>query len=342
MIKCLECGREFKSSRSLSSHFRSHNLNGKDYYDKYMKKISDGKCLNCNGETRFSKDSGRYYIFCCKTCANVYNVNKIKESNISRYGFSNVSQVPEIRKKQKDTMIRLFGTEYPLQNKEIHNKMKNTMKERYNGETTYQSNILNNRIKNTLINKCGFDHYMKSDEGKLKIENTMISKYGVDNCMKVEEFKNSLGDTLERKTGYRHALQNPRSRIKQVKSCFKSKKYILPSGKEIHIQGEEPQFLDFVFNKTNISEDDIMYIVDPISYLINNKKHMYYPDFFISKLNLIVEIKSSYILKVQTEKIQELKRKSCILMGFNYLLVVDRNYSEFNSILKDSDYIVYE
>jgi very-short-patch-repair endonuclease len=72
---------------------------------------------------------------------------------------------------------------------------------------------------------------------------------------------------------------------------------------------------------------------DTIKYLFQNKHHHYFPDFYIPSLNLIIEIKSKWTIKQQgIEKINA-KEKATITNGFKYLVIVEKNYNEFNKLI---------
>jgi transposase len=117
---------------------------------------------------------------------------------------------------------------------------------------------------------------------------------------------------------------------KSKKAALKHKPYTLPSGKIIKVQGYEPQFLDYVFENNLVKEEDFDFRQIRIPYKTNdNKRHYYYPDFHIPSKNLIIEIKSTYILNKQGKDIQELKHQACINKGFNYILILDNNMNLF-------------
>ena len=40
MVKCLECGKEFKNNNSLSRHIGKH-MTQEDYFDKYLKNVEE-------------------------------------------------------------------------------------------------------------------------------------------------------------------------------------------------------------------------------------------------------------------------------------------------------------
>jgi hypothetical protein len=73
-----------------------------------------------------------------------------------------------------------------------------------------------------------------------------------------------------------------------------------------------------------------------IQYNYDNKEHYYYPDFFIPKFNLIVETKSSWILKKQGHEKNLQKEKATISKGYNFLLIIDNNFEEIMNIFISS------
>jgi len=128
--------------------------------------------------------------------------------------------------------------------------------------------------------------------------------------------------------------QNETIARKRFKNLHKIKNYTLPSNKIIKLKGYEPQFLDFVFNNNLLNEKDINYSPKRIKYFQDNKVRYYYPDFYIPKYNLIVEIKSKYIAKLQTENNLNNKKLGVIEAGYNYCLIIDNNFSNFVNLIK--------
>jgi len=68
---------------------------------------------------------------------------------------------------------------------------------------------------------------------------------------------------------------------------------------------------------------------------LNDVKHKhYYPDFYIPKYNLIIEIKSNYIYNLQ-KKLNEKKKKETIKAGYNYIILKEKNYEPFDKFLNN-------
>lgn len=133
--------------------------------------------------------------------------------------------------------------------------------------------------------------------------------------------------------GVRSPVQNKDIHEKQQKNSYKTRPYILPSGKIINKQGYEPQFLDYIFQNNILKEDEINYSVSAIKYIDGaNKERKYFADFYIPKWNLIVEIKSSFTNKLDKNVL--LKEQACLSQGFKYVKIINNKFEEFNCLIK--------
>jgi hypothetical protein len=87
-------------------------------------------------------------------------------------------------------------------------------------------------------------------------------------------------------------------------------------GKNVKVQGYEPQCLDYLLNVENILEDDIH--IDhniKVKYIRGNKEHYYYPDIYVKSQNRIIEVKSEYTYNKDTTIIN-IKLQACRNLGF--------------------------
>lgn len=90
-----------------------------------------------------------------------------------------------------------------------------------------------------------------------------------------------------------------------------------------------------MFQNQLLTENDIIYRPPTIIYKdTKNRSRKYFSDFYIPKLNLIVEIKSSYILKKQTQQNFECKKQACLDQGYKFICILDKDYEEFVKLLK--------
>ncbi len=223
------------------------------------------------------------------------NQEKIKKTNIERYGVENTFQSEEKKKKIKETLISRYNVDAPSKSKQIQDKAFKTKKERY-GLGSY-----NNQDKafKTKKERYGLGSYNNPDKRK----NTMLEKYGVE-----------------------YILQHPDFFNKQKRNGLIYKKY---KNTNLKYQGlYELDFLEKYF--------DLFTIEKPKSfpYTVEGNKKYYYPDFFVKELNLYVEIKSSWWY-FKHEKINNMKIEAVEKSGCNIILILDKNYENFNNLTKN-------
>jgi len=169
-MKCEICRKEYKGLAGLSTHIGNTHKNEikiKDYYDKYLKKEGESKCLECGKETKFSGFRGKYSKFCSPKCS---NNNK------------------EIKEKIKQIFLKKYGVLYPTQNKKIIEKREQLNKIK-NIKNPNRVEKIKEKIKQTFLEKYGVQHQMQLEETKEKIKQTCLEKYGVENPFQNEDFK---------------------------------------------------------------------------------------------------------------------------------------------------------
>lgn len=91
---------------------------------------------------------------------------KIKQTNITRYGVEHTLQSPEIREKIKKTCLEKFGCEFSM-----------------------QSEIVKEKRKQNTLAKYGVSNSFQVPEFQEKQKQTLLKKYDVDNLSKVQEFQ---------------------------------------------------------------------------------------------------------------------------------------------------------
>ena len=191
------------------------------------------------------------------------------------------------RVKKNADSIRLSWNEENIRQRTT--SYKKSMVKKYGVENSFQINDIKNKIKKKLIEKYGVDNPTKSNVIREKTKKTKFQKYGNENYNNME--KNT--QTMLKRYGVKSPSQMEGYFEKWTKSGVKRKSYILPSGKEIKLQGYE----NYALNKMlkTYTENDIFESHPPkIKFLENNNKHIFYPDFYIKKDNLIIEIKSRF------------------------------------------------
>jgi len=189
------------------------------------------------------------------------------------------------------------------------------------------------------IDKYGTTSFFKTDEFKLKRKNTLIKKYGVSEPLQLDMFLEKRKTTNLQKYGFetpklhkdvnekykqtclnRYGVENimhsDRSFNKMQNNSRTKRKF---RNTNIWYQGSyELDFLEKYYDKY----PDI--VRGPsIKYKYKGKNKVYYSDFFIPSLNLVIECKSTYYYNLHKE-INKFKEKYTKKSGFNYLLIIDK------------------
>jgi hypothetical protein len=216
---------------------------------------------------------------------------KKKQSLMDTYGVTNVSQIADVLAKKKETWMKNYGVDNPSKAQINKDKIKAAWPE------------VDRKRKGTMLEKYGVESYNSTDEFKYRRKATWMEKYGVDNPTKNIEI-------LEKVL------------LKNSQNDYLTKTMIMPSGNERRYQGFENQvILDLL--KSGLTENEIVTgqgNVPHIPYSFNGRHHRYYPDIFIPKLNLIIEVKSKYTWMKYKEK-NMAKIEATKKMGYNINVV---------------------
>ena len=247
------------------------------------------------------------------------------EEYLKKYGVECNFNIPEIR----ENALRTISENIEAVNK----KRKETNLKKYGSECNLHSKEGSEKSKKTWLKKYGVDHPLKSKIIKEKVRETCMKRYGVASPFQSQEVKEKTAEAFFKKYGVRYWVQDQENFSKRNKSLFSKKNYILPSGRTIVLMGYEPLFLDYIFKKNLLREEDIDYKPKRVRYIgYDGFEHYYFPDFYITKFNLILEIKSDWTEK--QDKNLKLKEKACIDRGFKYLRIINNNFEKFEQLLR--------
>lgn len=357
---CKICQQDFKDQKELLSHLRKHNITKVEYYDRFYKTDSVGLCLNCGKPTKFERDGFGYRRFCSSRCSNSSSITKkiLSENLMKKYGVTNVFKLDtvkvqivttaqfkygvshhmkstEFRDELKKVFIENMGVDNPFKNSEVINKIKQTNMIKYGVEWNQSNKEIRSKGTRTNQIRYGGNSCQCDPNIRIKTKSTCLIKYGFMYALQSDVVKMKIKNTCLRKYGVESTNQVLHIHKKKMKSMFRKKSFILPSGKEILIMGEEDSFLKFVFQNQLLSEEifdfDQKIVID---YTFNNKQHKYFPDFYIPIMNLIIEIKSSWVLGLQGIDINKEKKNFTQQMGYEYIIIIDKNYTEFQNLIK--------
>lgn len=280
-----------------------------------------------------NKNNGGFY--CCKKCnrvkfrktcqekygvSNVFQLDNVKEiiksTNIEKYGFDNPAKSELIKEKIKSVNLDKFGVDCYTKTEEYKIKSKISNLENLGVEYPMQSDSVKEKSKATCLEKYGVTYSMQSQTVKNKIKETNIERYGFPYASQSEVIKKRMMNTNLERYGVPYAIQNQKFLNKSLK--LKIKQY----NDNLYYQGTYE--LDFLKKCDELGIIDLVKRGPTIKY----DECVYFPDFFIEKYNLIIEVKSTYTYNLRKIK-NERKKLACINRGYNYLFIIDKNYNDF-------------
>ena len=281
--------------------------NNKKMIKKFEAELSKGCCSQHAQEITMLERFGISNLFKDPTIA--------KKGMLNKYGVSHNMKIQEVKNKIKVTMVTKYGVENPSQADEIKEKKKNTLLKNHNVTHNSQINEVKESKKKKSLEKYGVEFILQSDEVREKIKQTNLEKYGVEHHLQNPEIYSKTKKTNLSKYG----LEFPVMRV----SSYTHKEYKWKTGEISMVQGHEPIVLSELEEKGytyNDIETDTASMPE-IFYEFEGKRRRYYPDIFIPKENLIIEVKSDYTLNKEWARNQA-KFDATKNLGFNFKLEV--------------------
>jgi hypothetical protein len=245
-------------------------------------------------------------------------MNKLKKTVLNRYNVEHILQMTKIKEKAENTMIKKYGVKYISQSDIIKNKIKKKILDKYGVEYSLQSPIIRNQIKNTNLKKYGVECSLQSEEIKKKVKNTCIERYGVEHVSQSQQVRNKIKETCLERYGVEHPSQSKEIQERIQKNSKKYKEYKMPSGEIRKVQGYEPFALDELvklYEESDIITDRKK--IPRIVYKLDNKQKYYFPDIYITSVNMIIEVKSTWTYTCKEDNIEQ-KANATKLRGFTY------------------------
>ncbi len=223
-------------------------------------------------------------------------LHKVREISEEKYGVTHFSQNEDVKKNIRLANLSRYGCEYSLQNAEVRTKINQTMISLYGVKNPSNFPAFRRKAEKTMLRRYGKHHYSQTDECKEKSKETSLKKYG-----------------------FEYPMQNSELFVRTV---FRRKKVITPSGLELFLQGYEPivyvELLKY-FDELEIITDNTK--MPKILYNYKRKKKRYFPDIFLPLINLVIEVKSMYTYQVDIEK-NELKRQAVVDSGIDFEFII--------------------
>lgn len=292
---------------------------------KDLKEVSNQKidviCDICKSEyiiqyCKYIKNLKRNGIYSCKKCG----ISKRSE----KFKMDNPSLSKEYQAKKKQTFIEKYGVDNPSKAPEVKIKKLNTILKNYGVDSPFK---LRDIMKKGMKDKYGVEYPLQSEEIISKMKDRLIEKYDVDNVSNMESVKNKKKTTSRYNYGVNNPMQNSIIFKKQLLSSYR----LIYFNSDLFAQGTYE--LDFLNHCSDIGIIDEVSSGPSIRYRIENKYHIYHSDFFIKKYNLIVEVKSSYTFKSDINR-NLIKKEYSENSGYKFIFIIDKEYTEFDKILK--------
>jgi len=262
--------------------------------------VIKGKCKTENCNDIFQK-SFRMLLKLkdyCADCCKELGKEKIKNTNIEKFGCENAMQNKEVREKFTNSIIEKYGVSHISKLDRIKDQKKEKSIEKYGVEYPLQSPKIREKIVNTNIQKYGSENPMQNKEIRDRAQKTVQERYGVDYSCQSQIVKNKTIETNMKNYGVSYPIQNAEFSEKHLKSCYNIKKYTLPSGKIIDYQGYENFAFDELFQKEKIDEKELIISrkdVPEIWYKDKKgKERRHFVDMYLPLQNRCIEVKSTW------------------------------------------------
>lgn len=192
-----------------------------DYY-KYLKRreiVETDCCKKCSYKKSKEVNLKLYGVenaFQLK-----YIQEKAKQTQIDKYG-TLYSKTDERKEKIRNTNLNRYGVVAPLQNESIKEKVRQTNIIKYGVENVFQLEEIQEKLRNTLLERYGVEYISQTDLFKESFKKTSLEKFGVEHPFQNEEVKEKIKETNLERYGFACALQNPEIKKKQMDSFFKN------------------------------------------------------------------------------------------------------------------------
>jgi hypothetical protein len=290
MENCKICNEEFKNLKGLVIHVNfKHGLNGKQYYDEFIKKEGEGECSVCGKETTFRGRKVGYLKTCSIKCSSLDKDYRKKRSDL-RKGKKQSEETIEKRIKntnqekkeltRKKTMLNKYGVDNPTKLDEIKDKVRVKLSgSKLNRTDEWQKNIIDSKRKNNTL------------------------KHNA-------ETKNKISDSLN----------------KFYSENLDREKYISTSNNVKHLSGwynnlyfRSSLELSFLINNSDKTFSTCEIKKYAVKYNHKNKLKTYFPDY--TDGNFIYEIKPTSLLGYGVNPIKIEKGKE--IFGDNYLVITE-------------------
>lgn len=254
----------------------------------------------------------------CDSCKNIYHIQyrSINDKEFFTYSCASCKAKERIKKFGTAFSDKNLQKELALRNnKKSFEKRRKTKLIKY-GQETYNNQEKKRKTCERKYNNANFNNIEKK-------KRTCEIKYNDANFNNQEKKRN----TCILKYGVEHTNHLPAIFEKIQISALKKKRY---KNTNLFYQGSyEYDFLEFCEMYNVIVE-----IGPCVEYIFDGIKRKYHSDFYIPALNLVIEIKSSYIFNLDTTR-NNVKSEAVKNSGYDFIFVIDKNYDTLSELVNN-------
>lgn len=179
-------------------------------FGKTSTKFIWASCRYCGKPSRIRKGQfNKSGSACHKEC-------RLQEQSQSGSPFAR----KDVREKIKQTNLERYGSEHANQNKDIakrisegrqkaQSKIEKTNLNKYGVANPFQSEEIKQKIIKINNEKYGTDHAMQNDQVQKKTQKTLLDRHGVSNIANIPGIDEKRKQTNIQKYGYPYPMQNP-------------------------------------------------------------------------------------------------------------------------------------
>lgn len=188
--------------------------------------------------------------------------------------------------------------------------------------------------KRFINNPSALENFKKSREGvdiniekRRKTIKEKVKKLGMTESEYYSEHAKRAAKNISSEKRKEAILKSMETKAKNNNFGGRSyyKEYFL-FGENIKVQGYEDKVLDYLVSEFLLCKGEIIAggkcNVPVVKYKdIDGKEHLYFPDIFLPKSNLLIEVKSTYTYEQHKENVHQ-KCKGCLDSGYSVLLLI--------------------
>lgn len=172
--------------------------------------------------------------YACSNCKG----EKIKESNLIKYGVTSVAKLESSKEKSKETCLKIWGVESAAMSEIVKSKIKESNIEKWGVDCVLKNKEIREKIKKTNIEIYGVDNPSKSEIIKQKKINTTIKNWGVEIPLKSDILKEKVKEKNREKYGNDWFTRNEEWRKKNYNIAI------------------DPFYLSYIGNSTSLFKCD--------------------------------------------------------------------------------------